>query len=113
MTSIRIAGAQSISIVGNIAANVKTHMKFIAAAHQAKIDLLVFPELSLCGYELPLLQECLLHPNDSRIKALRDMALQAHMTVVLGAPVACGAGMAPAVGAITFYPEGGYSIYQK
>jgi predicted amidohydrolase len=113
MTSIRIAGAQSISIAGDIATNVQTHMKFIAAAHQAKIDLLVFPELSLCGYELPLLQECLLHPNDGHLKALRELVHQTHMTVVVGAPVACGAGMSPAIGAITFYPDGSYSIYKK
>jgi predicted amidohydrolase len=113
MSSIRIAGAQSISVAGNIAANVQMHLKFIAAARQAQVNLLVFPELSLCGYELPRLQECLLHPDDSRLTALRDMAFETKMTVVVGAPVANGAGMAPAIGAITFFPDGTYSIYRK
>jgi predicted amidohydrolase len=111
--SIRIAAAQSISLAGNIAANVQTHIKFIAAARQAHVDLLIFPELSLCGYELPRLKECLLHPEDIRLTDLRDMAVEAKLTVVVGAPVAAGIGMAPAIGAITFYPDGGRSVYRK
>jgi predicted amidohydrolase len=113
MSSIRIAGAQSISIAGNIAANVQMHLKFIAAARQAQVSLLVFPELSLCGYELPLLQECLLHADDSRLTALRDMASEAKMTVVVGAPVANDSDIAPAIGAITFFPDRTHSVYRK
>jgi predicted amidohydrolase len=113
MSSIRIAGAQSISVAGNITANVRIHLEFIAAARQAQVNLLIFPELSLCGYELPMLQECLLHADDSRLTALRDMAFEAKMTVVVGAPVFYGAGMAPAIGAITFFPDRTHSIYQK
>lgn len=113
MPSIRIAAAQTISVAGDIAANVQTHTQFIAAAHQAQIDLLIFPELSLCGYELPLLQDCILLPNDSRLTAIRDMVVKTRMTVVVGAPVANGAGMAPAIGAITFFADGRHSIYRK
>lgn len=113
MSSIRIAAAQSISVAGNIAANVRMHMEFIAAAHHAKVNLLVFPELSLCGYELPLLQECQLHPDDSRLATLRDMAFETKMTVVVGVPVANGAGNVPAIGAITFFPDRTHSIYRK
>ena len=113
MSSIRIAGAQSISVAGNIAANVQMHLEFIAAARQAQVNLLVFPELSLCGYELSLLKKCLLHADDSRLSALRDMAVEAKMNVVVGAPVANDAGIAPAIGAFTFYPDRTYSIYRK
>jgi predicted amidohydrolase len=113
MSLIRIGGAQSISVAGDIAANVQTHLQFIAAACQAKINLLVFPELSLCGYELPLLQECRLHPDDHRLMAIREMASESRMTVVVGAPVACGPGNLPAIGAISFFPDGSHSIYKK
>ena len=113
MSSIRVAGAQSISIAGHITANVQTHLEFIAAARQAQVNLLVFPELSLCGYELPMLQDCLLHADDSRLTALREMAFEAKMTVVVGAPVFNGAGMPPAIGAITFFPDRTHSVYRK
>ena len=113
MTAIRIAAAQSISIAGDIAANVQTQLKFVEVASQANVDLLIFPELSLSGYELTLLQECLLHPEDIRLTALRDMAVKAKMTVVVGASVAAENGTAPAIGAITFFPDGRYSVYLK
>ncbi|MBK7002716.1 MAG: carbon-nitrogen hydrolase family protein [Rhodoferax sp.] len=113
MPSIRIAGAQSISVAGDIAANVQTHTRFIAAAHHAQIDLLVFPELSLCGYELPLLQDCVLLPSDCRLAAIRDMVAKTKMTVVVGASVANGVGMAPAIGAITFFADGRHFVYRK
>lgn len=105
MSSIRIAAAQPISVAGNIAENVRMHMKFIAAARHAQVNLLVFPELSLCGYELPLHQECQLHPDDSRHFGLRDIAVEAAMTVLVGASVANDAGMIPAIGAITFFSD--------
>jgi predicted amidohydrolase len=113
MSSLRIAAAQSISIAGDIAANVSTHTRFIAAAHRAEVDLLVFPELSLCGYELPLLRDCLLHADDIRLAPIRDMARETNVTVVVGAPVRHGASGAPAIGAITFFPDGRCAVYCK
>lgn len=113
MSSIRIAGAQSFSVAGNISANVRIHLEFISAARQAQVNLLVFPELSLCGYQLPMLHECLLNADDQRLTAIRDMAFEAKMTVVIGAPVANDVGMAPAIGAITFFPDRTHSIYRK
>ena len=41
------------------------------------------------------------------------MAFDAKMTVVVGAPVFNGAGMAPAIGAITFFPDRTHSVYRK
>jgi predicted amidohydrolase len=113
MPSLRIAAAQSISIAGDIAANVLTHMRFIAAAHRAGVDLLVFPELSLCGYELPLLRDCLLHAEDIRLAPIRNMARETGMTVVVGAPVHHGTGSVPAIGAIIFFPDGRHAVYCK
>lgn len=54
MIAIVIAAAQSISRPGDIEANVREHLRFITAAHAARVQMLVFPELSLTGYELPL-----------------------------------------------------------
>lgn len=43
----------------------------IAAAQAEGVQLLLFPELSLCGYELPLLRDCALSPDDPRLAPLR------------------------------------------
>ncbi len=113
MQSIRMAAAQSISIAGDISANVLTHIKFIEAAHQASVELLVFPELSLSGYELPLLQQCALEPLDPRLDPIKDLVRKTNMTVIVGAPIVNGAGVAPAIGALTFFPDGRYDVYLK
>lgn len=113
MPSLRIAAAQSSSVAGDVAANVLIHTQFIAAAHQAQVDLLVFPELSLSGYELPLLRDCILQPEDSCLAPIRHLVRQTRMTVVVGAPIDGGTGAKPAIAAITFFPDGKTSIYCK
>ena len=113
MPSIRIAAAQSTSVPCDIAANVLRHTKFIIAARLACVDLLVFPELSLTGYELPRLRECLIHPNDDYLAPIRDMAHKARMTVVVGAPIGVDSIGLPLIGAITFFPNRTHAVYCK
>jgi predicted amidohydrolase len=48
----RAAVAQVEPTLGNLPANLKTHLDAIASARSDGIDLLVFPELSLTGYYL-------------------------------------------------------------
>jgi len=109
---MRLAAAQSISVPGDVPANVLIHMQFIAAAHAAGVDLLVFPELSLSGYELPLLAGCLVQPDDACLAPLLELVRASGMTVVVGAPVATAGGK-PAIGAITFFADGECAIYRK
>ena len=47
---MRIALAQINPIVGDIRGNVAKMADFIAQAARQEADLVVFPELSLCGY---------------------------------------------------------------
>ena len=109
---MRIAAAQSISVPGDVPANLLIHMQFIAAAQAAGVELMVFPELSLSGYELPRLAGCLLQPGDACLVPLREAARASGMTVVVGAPLA-GAGGKPAIGALSFFPDGECSVYRK
>jgi predicted amidohydrolase len=114
--SLCIAAAQSPSIAGDIDANVGIHLAFIDAAHGAGVELLVFPELSLCGYELPLLRECQLSADDARLAPLRAAAQAAGMTIIVGAPVGgddAASDDRPHIGAITYAPDGAASVYRK
>jgi predicted amidohydrolase len=113
MPTLRIAAAQSTSVAGDVAANVRIHTRFIAAAHQAGVDLLVFPELSLSGYELPLLRDCLLQATDSGLAPIRDAVRHTGMTVVVGVPILQGNNSSPSIAAITFFPDGTSSVYCK
>ncbi|MRW87476.1 carbon-nitrogen hydrolase family protein [Pseudoduganella sp. FT26W] len=110
---MRIAAAQTPSVAGDIAANVATHLRFIAAARAEGVQLLVFPELSLCGYELPLLRTCALTPDDARLAPLRTAAIAAGMTVIVGAPLLDDGAAQPCIASITFTPDGGSRTYRK
>jgi predicted amidohydrolase len=113
MTTIRIAAAQSPSIPENVEENVQIHLNFIASARQANVDILVFPELSLCGYELPHLSACVVAPDDVLLAPIQAMAVDAGMTIIVGAAVAGEKAGLPSIGSIMYSPDGATSIYRK
>lgn len=85
--SFIIAAAQSISFPGDISRNVAHHLRFATVAAERGVQLLVFPELSLTGYELSLARSNTVRPDSPDLDPLRRLAAQAHMTVVAGAPL--------------------------
>jgi len=102
---IKIAAAQCPSVAGNIEQNIQLHLQFVDAAIQQQVELLVFPELSLSGYELAFAERCRIHPSDPRLTPFRQRAIQHQMTIAVGAPVDSGDGL-PELGAIIFSPYG-------
>lgn len=111
--TICIAAAQAPSVAGEVAANVATHVRFIEAAQAQGVDLLVFPELSLSGYEPALLAACALTPGDARLAPIRDAAISARMTVIAGAPQDGGGDGPPYIAAFAFAPDGTVDVYRK
>lgn len=85
--SLIIAAAQSMSVPGDISRNVAHHLRLGTIAAEHGTQLLVFPELSLTGYELAIARSKAVRPDSSDLDPLRDLATHAHMTVVAGAPV--------------------------
>lgn len=112
MSRLCIAAAQMTAVAGDLTANIATHCAFAHAAHAAGAELLLFPELSLCGYELPLLSQCLLTPQDPRLAPLRGLAQQLRMHIIVGAPIA-GPHALPQIAAIDFAPDGSSLVYAK
>src|SRR3989338_3224012 len=47
---LKIALAQMNAVVGDLAGNARMIADYVVRARQAKADLVVFPELALCGY---------------------------------------------------------------
>lgn len=47
---VRVAIAQVESVLGDVGANIEKHLDFIARARAEKVDLLLFPEMSLTGH---------------------------------------------------------------
>ena len=62
---IRIGLAQIDPALGLFARNLETHLKWVERASAEKVDLLVFPELSLTGYQLKDMVPGISRPADS------------------------------------------------
>ncbi len=112
MTNLTIAAAQTSSIGGDIAANVAQHARVMAAAGDLGVQFLVFPELSLTGYEPAIARARTLTADDARLDPLRGLAIQLGMAVVAGAPMASGNGRC-LLAALAFLPDGSVSTYSK
>lgn len=110
--ALTIAAAQSMSTPLDVAANVREHLALVHAAAEHGVQWLVFPELSLSGYELAAMPRRVLHADHALLAPLRDAAARAGMAITVGAPVALGAGL-PAIGAITLRPDGSHATYAK
>ena len=112
MAGLRIAAAQSSSVAGDLAANVRHHCAFVDAAASVGTELIVFPELSLTGYDLPNLAANAIRIDDPRLDPLRERAAGMGMTIVAGVPLANAAGL-PFIGAVILQADGRTSLYRK
>lgn len=110
--SLTIAAAQSKSFPGDIARNVEHHLRFGALAAAQGVQLLVFPELSLTGYELDLARSSAVRADCSLLHPLRRFAVDAQMTLAAGAPLLTDQGDLN-IAALAFRPDGSVSLYCK
>lgn len=81
----------------------------MAADEGARI--LVFPELSLTGYELDLADGHAFSEDDPRLAPLIELAINSAMTLVVGAPVRIGPRLH--IGAFILLPDGSIDVYTK
>ena len=113
MTALTLAAAQSISIAGDVPANIERHLALMRAAAEHGVQLLVFPELSLTGYEPSLAAELAIAPDHTVLKPLRDRAQALRLTTVVGMPVRLTPEAGVVIGALVLGAEGGLAVYTK
>ncbi|MBL8222397.1 MAG: carbon-nitrogen hydrolase family protein [Bryobacterales bacterium] len=108
-----IVGAAQIAVrAGDVAGNAALHLRYAEAAAAGGARLLVFPELSLMGYELGVAREHVVDPSAAVLDALREVAARSAMHIVVGAPLA-GPDGGLHIGAIVLRADGGVSTYRK
>ena len=111
MSDIIIAAAQSSSIKGDIEANIKNHTRFVSTAVKKNTDVIIFPELSLTGYEPEIAKESIVDNNDERLSPLKKFSENNNITIIVGAPVLCRNGK-PYIGSLIIDSENP-SVYLK
>jgi predicted amidohydrolase len=85
-----IAVAQTRPVKGDVNANLDEHLRLTELAASEGAQIILFPELSLTGYEMGLASELAFSEHDSRLAPLIDAAESYAMTLIVGAPVRIG-----------------------
>ena len=113
MTPFTIAAAQSISVAGDLATNIVRHQRFMQVAAEQGVQLLVFPELSLTGYERELAAGLAIVPGAEVLQPLRDFAREVGVTSVVGMPIRLSEASPVFIGALVFGADGSLEVYSK
>ncbi|MEN5094949.1 carbon-nitrogen hydrolase family protein [Pseudomonas protegens] len=113
MTMLTLAAAQSVSIAGDLPANLARHQHLMGLAAQQGVQLLVFPELSLTGYEPQLAAELALAPDSPQLQPLRDLARELKLTTVVGMPIRLSVDGPVLIGALVLGADGTLAVYSK
>ena len=92
-------------------ANLDEHVRLarLAAAEGARV--VVFPELSLTGYEMELAGELAFSEDDARLFPLLDVAASHGVTLIVGGPVRLGPSLY--IGAFILHPDRTSELYTK
>lgn len=112
MDKFTIAAAQSRSVKGDFQRNIDEHVVFAKTAAENEVDVIVFPELSLTGYEPGLAQELALSINDNVLDPLVDSSNEWDIAIIAGCPIR-SISSKPYLGAFIIQPGKPISVYRK
>ena len=113
MTALTLAAAQSTAIAGDLPANIQQHLRLMRAAASHGVQVLVFAELSLTGYEPALAAGLAIAPDDAVLAPLREMARELRLTAVVGMPIRLAPDAGVLIGALVLGADGSLAVYTK
>ncbi len=108
---MKLCAAQLASEIGSIDKNVHKHLALIDAAIARSADLIVFPELSLTGYEPKLADAMASDLCDPRLDVFQERADAAQITIGVGLPTRSPQGVQISI--IVFRPRASRLAYAK
>lgn len=108
---MKICAAQTRPFKGDIARNIDAHKRFIQLAAEQKADIIIFPELSITGYEPLLAKELSTGFDDKRLDDLQALSDSHAMTVCIGMPLKSKE--AVQISMVIFQPHQPRQVYSK
>lgn len=108
---MKICAAQTIPIKGDIESNVDSHLKIIDLAVENKVQLIIFPELSLTGYEPGLANDLAIQLSDERLNVFQTVSNKHEIIISVGVPTKGTSGTL--ISMIIFSPGKERQIYSK
>jgi len=103
--------AQTKPIKGNIKKNIENHIKLIELAIANNVDIIVFPELSITGYEAELAEELATTAEDKRFDIFQDITDANSIVIAIGLPIRKPIGIC--IGLAIFQPNEPRTTYSK
>lgn len=104
--------AQTTSVAGSVEANVARHVACLREVKRAGGGVVVFPELSLTGYEPGRAAELALSPRDPRLEPIAEAVRGSSVAAVVGLPIARD-GARPWLGSLVFDGLDSRRMYAK
>ena len=90
---MKISVAQIRPIKGNIEANILNHKRLIDLAITEQVDMIIFPELSITGYEPELAAALATTQDDERFDIFQEISDTENITIGIGVPTKCEFGI--------------------
>lgn len=84
---IKIAVAQFSPVNGDVESNINKHIALIKLAINESVDVIIFPELSLTGYELYLSKNLGFDRKDKRLFVFQNLSDKYKINIIIGAPI--------------------------
>jgi predicted amidohydrolase len=109
--AMKICAAQVRPFKGDISKNIEVHNKMILLAAVHGADAIVFPELSLTGYEPELAKELATTIDDERLNGFQKLSNANKITICLGMPTKSEDGLL--ISMFIFQPKQPRLIYSK
>ncbi|WP_255770446.1 carbon-nitrogen hydrolase family protein [Pseudarthrobacter sulfonivorans] len=105
--ALTVSAVQYQALAGGIIPNVEEHVRLIEDADSHGARLVIFPEMSLTGYDLALLsaEEAWLQPDDPRLEDLHEICRRTGITAVSGAAYREPNGT-PRLACVATHPDG-------
>src|SRR5215472_5074090 len=108
---MRICVVQTRPVQGDIARNIVQHKKFLDLATPNGADIVIFPELSITGYEPTLAHELATIKDDPRFDDFQKIADTRKITIGIGAPTKHPSGIY--ISMVLFRPQTARETYSK
>lgn len=108
---MKIAIVQIEPVKGDIEKNIETHIAWVKQAISKRSDLIVFPELSLTGYEPELVKNLATDQNDQRFDCFQKLSDENNITIGVGFPTKNAGELY--ISMIVFQPKKGRITYSK
>ena len=108
---MKISAAQTRPIRGDIQANIEKHKKLIELAVSNGAEMIIFPELSLTGYEPALAKKLAPDQNDKRLDDFQKISNARKIIICVGMPTKRYPGIL--ISMMIFQPYKQVQIYSK